>query len=472
MESLNAIIQKISSMVWGDFLMFVLLAAGLYLTLRLVFIQIKRLPYALGILTGKYDNPDDPGDITHKQALYTAISATVGIGNIAGVATAIHLGGPGALFWMWVTAFFGMALKYSECLLGHLYRFVHKDGSVSGGAMYYIEKGMGPKWKPLAYAFALFTVIASFGIGNMVQSNTVAQALQTTFNIPPVVTGLILATLLFLVIIGGIKRIAQFASKLSPIMCTFYILGAAAVLALNYKMIIPGLKLVVVSAFNPQAALGGAAGFSILMVMRYGVARGLFSNEAGMGSAPIAHAAAKTTEPVRQALVSMLETFIDTFIICSMTGLVIVVSGAWKTGTTSGELATLAFQNGLGIANGLYIVPIAICLFAFSTAISWSYYGDRCMEYLFGEKSVILYRLVYVALYFVGAVSALKLIWNLADITNGLMVFPNLIALIALSPIIVKATRDYFNKSNGKTSKLCLDNQPCPIPEAKKEVKV
>ena len=454
MESLHQIIKYIDSIVWGPyFLIPLLLGTGLFFTLRLIFIQLRGLPHALGLLSGKYDKADDPGDVTHFQALSAALSATIGIGNIAGVATAIHLGGPGAVFWMWVTAFFGMPLKYAGITLSHKFRTINSDGTVSGGAMYYIERGLGKKWKPLAIMFAFCGALAAFGIGNMVQSNTVAKTLEQSFNISPVLVGAILAILLGLVIVGGIRRIAQVTSKLVPFMCIVYCLGALVVLALHLTAIPAALALIVKHAFTPTAAAGGFAGAVVMTTLRYGVARGLFSNESGLGSASIAHAAAKTKEPVREGLVGMVGPVIDTLIICTMTALVIILTGAWTTSLDGASLTAEGFKRGLasiGFFNGGLIVSIGVTLFAFSTAITWSYYGDRCIQYLLGPKAVKPYRYIYIIFYFLGAIFALELVWDLADLANGLMALPNLLGLLLMSPLLVKLTKDYFRRRQQK----------------------
>ena len=393
------------------------------------------------MISGKYDNPDDDGEITHFQALSAALSATIGTGNIAGVGIAIALGGPGAIFWMWVTAVFGMCLKYGECLLSLNYRIIHEDGKVGAGPMYYLEKGLGQKW--LGILFALFAVIASFGIGNMVQANSVAEPVLEYFHIPKIITGLIIGGLVFAVIVGGIKRIGRVASKLVPFMSVFYILGALIVIALRFTEVPHAFYLIFSGAFTGTSAVGGFAGAAVAQAIRMGVARGLFSNEAGLGSAPIAHGAAQTKEPVREGLVAMLGPFIDTLVICTMTALVILVSGAYTSGLNGANLTAHGFAIGLPVIGG-YIVAIGIIFFAFSTAISWSYYGDRCVDYLLGSKWVTLYRVLYCILLPVGAAGELKVVWKISDIFNALMAWPNLIGLILLSPVILKLTREYF----------------------------
>ena len=444
------IIDAIDSFVWGPFTIVLLVGVGILITIRVKAIQIRKFPFAWKLLSGKYDDPEEKGEITHFQALSAALSATIGTGNIAGVGTAIAIGGPGALFWMWVTAFVGMATKYAESLLSLHFRDVHKDGSVSGGPMYYLEKGLGQKW--LAILFALFAVIASFGIGNMVQANSVAEPALTYFHVPKLVTGLVIAALVFAVIVGGIKRIGSVASRIVPFMTIFYVVGALIVIFLNIGKIPSAFGTVFHDAFTGTAATGGFAGSVVAQAIRFGVARGVFSNEAGLGSAPIAHGAAKTKYPVREGLVAMLGPFIDTIVVCSMTGLVIILTGAFTqvdaagNSLTGANLTATAFNLGLpGI--GQYIVAIGIIFFALSTIISWSYYGDRAMEYLLGSKFIMPYRVLFCLLIPVGATIQLSTVWNISDIFNALMAFPNLIGLILLSGTVVKMTKEYFSCS-------------------------
>jgi len=503
----------------------VLLGAGLFVTVRLGFIQVRGFLHAVAIARGKYDDPNDAGDLKHYQALTTALSATVGIGNIAGVAIAIRMGGPGALFWMWLTAFFGMALKFAECTLALRYRKVHPDGSVSGGPMYYIERGLGARWKPMAIAFASFTVICSFGSGNMNQSNTMADAMASEFGIHPVWTALVASVVVGLVVIGGIRRIGRVTGILAPAMALLYVGGALTVLLLNFTELPGAVGLIFREAFRPSSIHGGATG-SMLLTLMWGIRRGLFSNEAGQGSAPIAHAAAKTDEPVREGLVASLGPFIDTLVICSMTGLVIVVSGAWTDNVqsllpldqvavveTEGDAATVTtgeidhelvylggrveaarivdsagaawsgrldiapgggleaaggeslmvagravltgapltaygFRKALPGQSGNLIVTFAVLLFAISTAISWSYYGDRATEYLFGARWIGAYRWVYLTFFFLGAILPLQAVWTFGDVALGLMSLPNLLALILLSRSTLTMTREYFSREH------------------------
>lgn len=436
-ETLNTI----SGIVWGPITIILLVGTGVFITLLCRVIQVRRFLYAWKLISGKFDNPDDKGEITHFQALSAALSATLGTGNIAGVGTAIALGGPGAVFWMWLTAIFGMSLKYGECLLSLKYRVIHSDGVVGAGPMYYLEKGLKQKW--LGVLFALFAAIASFGIGNMVQANSVAEPVETYFGIPKLVTGLVIGGLVFLVIVGGIKRIGRVASKIVPFMTVFYVLGCLVIIILNIKAVPHAFALIFHDAFTGTAATGGFAGATLAHVVRFGVARGLFSNESGLGSAPIAHGAARTREPVREGLVAMLGPFIDTIIVCTMTALIIVLTGAFESGLTGADLTANAFNIGLPGPGG-YIVAIGIIFFALSTAISWSYYGDRCVDYLLGEKMVMPYRVLFCILLPVGAYIKLEAVWLISDIFNALMAWPNLVGLICLSPVIIKSTREYF----------------------------
>ena len=532
------------------FMVVFLLGTGLYLTLRLGFIQLRRLGHGFAVTSGKYDDPNEPGDVSHFQALSTALSATVGIGNIAGVAMAVHWGGPGALFWMWVTAFLGMATKFTEVTLAQHYRDVdvskehdaHKwEGSVSGGPMYYIERGLGRRWRPVAIFFALVLAFTAFLTGNGIQANTVADTMQSTFGVAPWVTGLVTAALVGAVILGGITRIGAVSGVLAPAMAAIYVVGGVTILLLNLPQIPGVFALIFREAFQPTAGVAGTGIGAILVTMMWGVRRGLFSNEAGQGSAPIAHAAAKTDEPVSEGVVALLEPFIDTIVICSMTGLVIILTGVWNDriptqitlgggdisyvqldahgapsapsalapievqagealyGSDSVRLAWhdvpvegfyvdpelsqpfsgridpqarkaiasdgaeytslfgRAAENGApltmeGFRRGLapigdwghYIVVISVLLFAISTAISWSYYGDRCANFVFGAKAVLPYKLLYVAAHFLGAVAPLAVAWDLGDAALSVVIIPNLIALIALTPKVKQLTDSYF----------------------------
>jgi AGCS family alanine or glycine:cation symporter len=553
-DFLNHYVVEYGISVGGEnipFMVILLLGTGFYLTFRLGFVQLRRLGHGFGVTSGKYDDPNEPGDVSHFQALTTALSATVGIGNIAGVAIAIHWGGPGALFWMWVTAFVGMATKFSEVTLAQKYRDVdevgasHKwEGAVSGGPMYYIERGLGPRWKPMAVFFALMLGFTAFLTGNAVQANTVADTMQSTFGIPVWITGLITAGVVATVILGGIARIGKVTAFLAPLMAAIYVAGAIIIILLNFGDVIPSFALIFTEAFNPSAGIAGTGAGIFLVTLMWGVRRGLFSNEAGQGSAPIAHAAAKTDEPVSEGVVALLEPFIDTLVICSMTGLVIIMTGmhtermpteitlgsgdytytaaaegdrfeavspsgeirivdgrhvdtgigapllSWHeasvdelfvdadmsqafTGTvypdrneavsddgqtytslhalaveSGAPLTMAAFRRGLAPLGdwGHYIVLFGVLLFAVSTAISWSYYGDRCANYLFGHGSVLPYKAVFVAMHFMGAVVPLAVVWAMGDVALAIVIIPNLIALILLAPQVVEMTNSYFER--------------------------
>lgn len=445
---MDQLLSTVCGFAWGPVTIILLVGTGVLMAIITKAIQLRKFAYAWKLISGKFDNPDDEGEITHFQALSAALSATIGTGNIAGVGTAIALGGPGAVFWMWVTAVFGMGLKYAECLLALKFRTIHDDGTVGAGPMYYLEKGLGWKW--LGILFAVFATIASFGIGNMVQANSVAEPLLKTFGIPKLVTGLIIGGLVFAVIVGGIKRIGQVASRLVPFMAVFYVSGALWVIIVNIEMVPSAFAMIFSDAFTGSAATGGFAGAALAQAIRFGVARGVFSNEAGLGSAPIAHGAAQTKEPVREGLVAMLGPFIDTIVICTMTAMVILTTkaftliGADGNALTGAVLTAKAFNMGLP-GPGDYIVSIGIIFFAFSTAISWSYYGDRCVDYLFGEKMVLPYRVIYCMLLPVGAAVELTTVWTISDIFNALMAWPNLVGLIFLSPVVIKTTKEYFS---------------------------
>ncbi len=440
---------QIASAAWGIPSIVLLVGTGIYLTLRMRFIQFRGFRHGLALITGRYDHLADPGEVTHFQALSTALSATIGTGNIAGVATAIAFGGPGAVFWMWITALVGMATKYTSCTLALKFRQFHPDGSVSGGPMYTLAEGLGLRW--LGILFALFALIASFGIGNMVQANSVVDGL--TYIVPAagqykLVIGVVIAILVGLVIIGGIRRIARIASRIIPLMALLYCGAALWILVTNLEKLPSAFATIFELALNPWAAGGGAIGAAI----QYGVARGVFSNEAGLGSAPMAHAAARTGEPVREGLVAMMGPFIDTIVICTMTALVIVVSGLWgearPEALKGAALSAHAFQAHLGVA-GSWVVGIGLVFFAYSTIIAWSYYGDRSAEFLFGPGAVLPYRIIYTVLVVVGAYVPLNLVWNLADIANILMAAPNLISLVLLAGLVKRLTDDYFQRHPG-----------------------
>ena len=450
MEALKNFFDTVGGWVWGPYMLVFLVGTGVFLTIVLRGLQFSMLGYALKQAfrphPKKEDGSDHEGDVSHFGALMTALSATIGTGNIAGVATAVVMGGPGAVFWMWMTAVFGMATKYGEGVLAVKYRKVNERGEMSGGPMYYIEYGLGAKWKWLAFAFALFGTIASFGIGSSVQSNSVAQSIQSSFGIEPWISGVALTAFTAIVILGGIKSIAKVSSVIVPFMALFYVIGGLVIIAMNTHLLLPALNLIFSDAFTGQAVAGGALG----SVIRYGVARGVFSNEAGMGSAPIAAAAAKTDHPVRQALVSMTGTFLDTIIVCSITGVVLVM-GLMGTGEfvkpeiTGAALTTQTFNNMLPGPGG-WIVTIGLIFFAYSTILGWCYYGEKCATYVFGDKFVPLYRVIYVATVMMGTVASLDLVWAAADTFNGLMSIPNLIALVLLSGVIAKETKDFKAK--------------------------
>ncbi|MFV1975793.1 MAG: alanine/glycine:cation symporter family protein [Candidatus Scalindua sp.] len=578
LDEVTRVLGKIAGYIWSMPLVILLVGSGVYFSIRLVFPQFRRIGHGIAVARGKYDSPDDPGDITHFQALCAALSATVGVGNIAGVAIALHAGGPGAIFWMWIAALFGMVTKYAECTLAQKYRVIHSDGTISGGPMYYIEKGMGSRFKWLAIVFAICGLIATFGGGNMVQSNSMTIAFTDQFatqkfyddtplskmnngkktsktedtefiiktsngntigidisrtktvggflniinNHPEnmsrvvmaeiatdrnsieftdltdgkreftlispdgsklienlgfvnedgninklrngkistviperlllkAVLGVAISLIVGMVIIGGIKRIGKVASRLVPVMSSIYVAGALFIIFWNYDRIADSFYLIFKHAFTPTAATGGFAGATVLYAITWGVRRAAFSNEAGLGSAPIAHAAAKTKEPVREGLVAMMGPLIDTLVICTMTALVIIISGEWTGKADSSVLTKNAFNAGIPYFGGV-IVSIGLILFAISTAISWSYYGDRCVEYLFGSRAILPYRCVYVAALFVGAMVQLEFVWNFSDITLGLMAIPNLIAIIALSGVVISLTKDYFSRKHVRTN--------------------
>jgi alanine or glycine:cation symporter, AGCS family len=446
MQWLQDKLNIVSGIIWGEYLLIPLLAiVGIYLTIGLYAMPWRKIPLAFQTLwQGRQKTPHVEGDITPFQALMTALSATVGTGNIVGVATAIYFGGPGAIFWMWVIALFGMATKYAEAVLAVSYRETDELGNYVGGPMYYIRNGLGEKWNWMATAFAFFAMFAAFGIGNMVQSHSVADEIHSSFNVPTWITGLVMATLAALVIIGGVKRIAQVASRLVPFMALAYIFAALTIVVLNFEKLPAVLALIVDSAFNGSAASGGFLGATIWMAIRWGFARGIFSNEAGLGSAPIAHAAAQTNDPVKQGMVAMLGTFIDTIIICSLTAFVIILTGTWDSGLKGASMSSQAFSTGL-FGYGGYVVSIGLVLFAFTTILGWSYYGERSAEYLFGTKIIKPYRVIWICIIFIGAILKLELVWTFADILNGLMALPNLVALLLLSPIVFSKTRQYFN---------------------------
>ena len=444
MEALNKVIGEVNSFVWGPAMLVAILGTGLFLMIGLRLMPLLKLGAGFRLLwRGRVLGEAGTGEISPFQALMTALSATIGNGNIAGVATAVFLGGPGALFWMWCTALVGMATKFSEAVCAVRYREVDELGNHVGGPMYYIKNGLSKKWHWLAPTFAIFGAIAGFGIGNTVQSNSVADVMHATFSVPHWVTGVVIMVLVGLVIIGGIRRIAHVAEYLVPFMAISYLIFGLIIMAIYADGIPAAIALILKHAFTPAAAEGGFAGAAVWAALRFGVARGIFSNEAGLGSAPIAHAAATTKDPVRQGTVAMLGTFIDTIIVCSVTGLAIILTGAWTSGKTGAALTSAAFDSAVpGI--GAVIVALASALFAFTTLLGWSFYGEKCIEYLFGIKSITPFRVAWVVVIPIGAVANLGIIWLVADTLNALMAIPNLIALLLLSPMIFKLTREYW----------------------------
>lgn len=443
---MELLLNDIRDFIWGIPLIAFLVGTGIYLTVLLKGLQFSKLFHSLWLALIKRKEDKSEGDITHFQALMTALAATVGTGNIAGVATAIAIGGPGALFWMWITGLFGMATKYAEAVLAVKYRVKDKNGNMSGGPMYYLANGLNLKW--LGTLFAVFASVAAFGIGNMVQSNSVADAIKYSFNVPVEISGIVLALATGLVLLGGIKSIGRVTGILVPFMVIFYFLAALFVVLIHIDQIPAVISHVLVEAFTDTAAAGGFAGATIMITIRSGISRGVFSNESGLGSAPIAAAAAQTRHPVTQALVSMTQTFIDTIIICSMTGFAILVSNVLPSGATGAPLTQQAFETALPGQWGGIVVSIGLIFFAYSTILGWSYYGEKSLEYLLGEKSVKPYRLFFVIVVFVGAVVKLDLVWTIADIMNGLMALPNLIALLGLSGIVAAETRNYFSQKS------------------------
>lgn len=446
-EQLHGWINAINDPMWSG-LVYMLLGAGLFFTVTTGFVQFRLFGRSIKEMLGGRKQGDDPHGITPFQAFVTGLASRVGVGNIAGVAIAIKLGGPGAVFWMWITAIFGMATKYGEGVLAVKYRVTNSKGEMSGGPMYYIENGLGKKWKWLAFLFAFFGVMASFGIGSTVQANSVAQAVHSSFGIDTWITGVVLTLITAFVVLGGIQSIARVSSVVVPFMAVLYIVGGLVVVAMHFDLLLPALKVIMHDAFSGQAVAGGVVG----TVIRYGVARGVFSNEAGMGSAPIAAAAAKTDHPVRQALVSMTGTFLDTIIVCSITGIVLVMGilqsngGAFAVPDLKGAALTTATFDAMLSGYGGWVVTIGLIFFAYSTTLGWCYYGEKCVTYVFGDKSVPMYRVIYVATVMLGTVLSMDMVWAAADTFNGLMAVPNLIALLLLSKVIVQETRDFKAK--------------------------
>jgi len=447
LSTLLSINSAVNSVVWGPPFLFLLVGTGLYLTFRLNFIQFRRLKLSWDQSFGRYfrkETEDEGGVLSSFQAISSAMAATLGVGNIAGVSTALSLGGPGAVFWMWISALVGMATKFAEAQLGVKFREKRGEDDYSGGVMYYIENGMGGKWKWLAVLYAFFAGIAAFGIGNMVQSNTLAHAAENGFAVPTWITGIAVSFFVGLVILGGIKRIGKVAEKLVPIMAVFYFLGGTAIIILNISLLPEVIASIFRNAFSPAAAFGGFAGASVRMAVRFGIARGVFSNEAGLGAASIVHAQAKN-QPTRQGMWGIWEVFIDTIVVGTITALVILMTGSLGSGETGAVLAAEGFARGLPGPGG-YIINISIIIFAYTTMLTWSFYGEESWRYLFGDKIVKPYRLIFVALLFVGAIGALEPIWLLADTLNGLMAAPNLIAIIVLAGVVAKEKDDYLDE--------------------------
>ncbi|MBK5242582.1 sodium:alanine symporter family protein [Clostridium sp.] len=451
MDSFVNIVNQIGGWIWGIPLIVLLFGTHLFLTFRLKFIQ-RYIFKAIKLSVTKDDYGRQEGDVSQFSALTTALAATIGTGNIIGVATAIGIGGPGAVLWVWLTGIFGIATKYSEALLSVKYRVKTEDGTMAGGPMYVLEHGLKSKWGGVA--FALFTSIAAFGIGCMVQANSVSSMVYETFNVPTWITGIVIAVLVAIVILGGIKKIAKVCEILVPFMAIFYIIGLLILLVIGYKTVGSTIALIFRDAFSPQAATGGFAGAGVMMAMRFGISRGLFSNESGLGSAPIVAAAAQTRNPVKQALVSATGTFWDTVVVAALTGIVIVNSGFWQKGLEGAALTKAAF-SAIPVV-GPIMLTIGLITFVFSTILGWSYYGEKSIEYLLGKKAIVPYRIFWIIFIYIGSVFSLSLVWGLADIFNALMAIPNLIALLILSPVIVSETKKYLWNDNIEA----IDSEP------------
>jgi len=454
LQAIEAGIKAYNNFVGGYALLVLLIPTGIFFAVKYKFLHLTKLKHSINVIRGKFDKKDDEGDINHFRALTTALSATVGTGNIVGVALAIYWGGPGAIFWMWVTGLFGMIVKFVECTLSMKFRHINEDGTVSGGPMYYMEFGLKDKLgkfaKVLAVVFAAATMVCALGTGNMAQSNSISDALLTNYNIPVWSTGLVLTGLVLLVIIGGIKRIASVTARLVPFMAIVYFISALAVILFNYQDVPQAFALIFTDAFTGTAATGGFAGSTFMLTLVWGVRRGLFSNEAGQGSAAIAHAAAKTKHPVREGLVASVGPLVDTLIICTLTALLIVVTGAWKADAQGVEMTIIGLSKGLtnlGLAHtGRHIIGAGLLLFAFSTMISWSYYGSRATYYLWGQKAVKPFRYVFGLFVFLGAIGEIELVWHFVDMVITFMTIPNLIALLLLTPVVTKEIKKYFTE--------------------------
>jgi AGCS family alanine or glycine:cation symporter len=451
------IIDTMRDVIWGPGMLALLLGTGIYLSIGLKGISITKIPYAFKQLF-KGRKGSGEGEISPFNALMTALSSTVGTGNIVGVATAIALGGPGALFWMWCAAVIGLATKYAEAVLAVHYRETDELGKKVGGPMYYIKNGLGAKWKWLGMLFAFFGSLAGFGLANTVQSNAVSQVLETNFNVPSLVSGIVMSILVGIVLLGGIKRIAEVAGKLVPLMAIIYLLATVSILILNAAEVPAAVFLIVDTAFNGAAATGGFVGATIMLALQSGVARGVFSNESGLGSAPIAHAAAETNSPVRQGSIAMLGTFIDTLIICTMTGLVLVVTGVWDGELHGAAMTSAAFSSELPF--GDIILTLCIILFAFTTMLGWSYYGERCAEFLLGPKVIVPFRVLWVVGIFLGTQMSLELVWKMSDVLNGMMAIPNLIALVFLAPVVFRLSSEYFIEEQQAESQAASQKAP------------
>jgi AGCS family alanine or glycine:cation symporter len=447
MLDVHAILLAIDNFVWGPPLLLLLVGTGAYFTFKLGLIQIRHLPTALKLVFSKPSSSSAKGDVSSFAALCTALSATIGTGNIVGVATAIKVGGPGALFWMWLAALFGMATKYAECLLAVKYRKTDSKGEMLGGPMYYLRDGVGSKW--LANLFALFTIgVACFGIGTFPQVNAILDAASITFSLPRTGSAVVLTLLVALVTLGGIQSISKVATKVVPTMAVVYVVACLSVIVLNADKLADVVQLVLVSAFTPTAASGGFLGASIMLAIQSGIARGVFSNESGLGSAPMAAAAAKTDSCVKQGLISMTGTFFDTIIICTMTGLALILTGAWQTDFAGAAMTTHAFATGLNSDTlGPMLVSVGLIFFAFTTILGWNYYGERCVVYLFGQKAVLPFKVLFIVLVALGSVMKLDMIWIIADIVNGLMAIPNLIGLVLLRSVVIEETKLFFQQS-------------------------
>ena len=446
MSTLTAIVTAINDFVWGPPMLVLILGTGLFLQMRLKLMPVMRIGTGFRMIwRGRKSAAGAAGEISPYAALMTALAATVGIGNIAGVATAIAIGGPGALFWMWITALVGMATKYAEVLLAVHYRETDDRGEQTGGPMYAIKNGLGRNWRWLGAAFAIFGGIAGFGIGNMVQANSIADVLRSGFGVSPWVSGVVMTALTGFVLLGGVKRIGAVAEKLVPFMCVGYVAVSLLVLGLYADQIPAAFGLILHHAFNPTAAAGGFVGAGVMMALRYGVARGIFSNEAGLGTAGIAQAAGRTRHAAESGLIGMMGTFIDTIIVCTMTGLVLIVTGTWQSGLKGAVLSSAAFETALP-GFGATFLAVAVVVFAYTTILGWAYYGEKCWAYLVGTKSEKPYRLAWTAFVLVGAVTQLDFVWLVSDTLNAFMAFPNLVSLVLLSPVVAKVTKDYFDR--------------------------